>query len=464
MGISVAAPAAAKTYKKYTHFVYMSAAAEKTLVIVLAETRAWEKTYENFHQNVLVPLGSESGTPADLCVCIGVKPDYNYDNPYYKNAAYRFVYDEPADWADAFNYAEYVERGGKRDDIPAGAAAGAADEPKYNFIPDRNPVFGRLANFYSSTDNIDFLGRFPSMEKILEDPKVLSKNYEEIVYHIPQLRDPTWRYCAYGIKKAEHSNVENYVMDYGINMYKRREPEVSAAAAPPQPRESWRRFLQIKSQFMGGISDHANQHEGSAAILIFFRWFLYKNLVETGAINKYDRFIITRSDYIWRLEHPALDVLAADNIWVPNCETYDGITDRHTVIPRAHMRDYCGLLDAMIGSRADEYFENMKQLAPFNLEKFILFHLKMCGLADKVAFFPYVAFTIRPENVQSRWGHGFIYHAGLQSFIKYVSEDRCSQEYVNEFVEWMKRTPTETDVQLFYKTGGVIPAAVRHYY
>jgi hypothetical protein len=421
---------------------------EKTLVIVLAETRAWEKTYDNFETNVLKP------TNADLCVCVGVKPDYNYDNPYYKNAKYRFVYDEPknGDWASAFNYAEFLETAGAGcDDIPAPTAE------SYDFVSDRNPVFGKLTNFYSSTENIDFLGRYPSMEKILEDPKVIAKNYDEIVYHIPQLRDPTWRYCAYGIKNAEKSNPEDYILDYGINIYKRR----TAYTKPPA--ESWRRFLQIKSQFMGGIVDPDNHHEGSAAILIFFRWFLYKNLVESGAIDKYDRFIITRSDYIWRLEHPALDVLPADKIWVPNCETYDGITDRHTVIPRAHMRDYCGLLHAMIGPRADEYFELMNKQQPFNLEKFILFHLKMCGLADLVSFFPYVAFTIRPTNVESRWGHGFIFHAGLQAFIKYVSEDRCSQEYVRDYVGWLSENGAG-NVQEFYRKSGVIPATIRYYY
>lgn len=415
---------------------------ERTLVIVLGETRAWEKTYENFNENVLRPTG------ADLCVCIGVKNDYNCDNPYYKNAKYRFVYDEPLndDWSSAFNYAEFIENG----------KAENHEEATYDLINDRNPIFSKLSKFYNSTDNIEFLGRYPSMEKILEDPKVVSKNYDEIVYHIPQLTDPAWRYCAYGIKNAEKSNPQEYTLDFGINMYKRR----TGYSRPTT--ESWRRFLKIKSQFLGGIKDDENQHEGSAGILIFLRWFLYKKLVEHDILGKYDRFIITRSDYIWRLEHPSLENLSPDKIWIPNCETYDGVTDRHAVIPRKYMYEYCGLLYAMIGPSADEYYEKMKEQQPFNLEKFILFHLTQCGLADTISYFPYVAFTIRPPNVHSRWGQGFIFHGGLQSFIKYVSEDRCSQEYVNEFVQWMTGSG-QCSVQEFYKSG-VIPAKVRHYY
>ena len=31
--------------------------------------------------------------------------DYNYDNPFYQNAKYKFLYNEPNDYNDAFEYA-----------------------------------------------------------------------------------------------------------------------------------------------------------------------------------------------------------------------------------------------------------------------------------------------------------------------------------------------------------------------
>ena len=63
----------------------------KTLVIVLSQTRAHELTFANFKQNVIDELN------ADLCLCIGVKSDYDYDNPYYKLAKYHFLYNEEDD-------------------------------------------------------------------------------------------------------------------------------------------------------------------------------------------------------------------------------------------------------------------------------------------------------------------------------------------------------------------------------
>jgi hypothetical protein len=64
---------------------------QKTLVIILSETRAHELTFSNFKKNVIDELN------ADLCLCIGVKSDYDYENPFYKLAKYRFLYDEEND-------------------------------------------------------------------------------------------------------------------------------------------------------------------------------------------------------------------------------------------------------------------------------------------------------------------------------------------------------------------------------
>ena len=85
----------------------------KTLVIILSETRASELTFENFKKNVLDELN------ADLCLCIGVKSNYNYDDLFYKEAKYHFIYNEPDDYGDAFEYAykDYIEKTGKTPEI-----------------------------------------------------------------------------------------------------------------------------------------------------------------------------------------------------------------------------------------------------------------------------------------------------------------------------------------------------------
>ena len=71
---------------------------EKTLVCIIAQTRSYEVTWKNFKINVLDNLN------ADLALCIGVTENYNYDNPFWKNADYKWKIDEFGDdYAPAFD-------------------------------------------------------------------------------------------------------------------------------------------------------------------------------------------------------------------------------------------------------------------------------------------------------------------------------------------------------------------------
>ena len=62
----------------------------KTLVIILSETRAHELTFDNFKKNVIDELN------ADLCLCIGIKPDYDYNNPLFMDSIVQSFYSNTA--------------------------------------------------------------------------------------------------------------------------------------------------------------------------------------------------------------------------------------------------------------------------------------------------------------------------------------------------------------------------------
>lgn len=79
----------------------------KTLVCILAQVRTSELTWESFKCNVLDALG------ADLALCIGdsyqrsngriVGDLQSEDNPFFHNAKHIFRYNDPDDWAVAFD-------------------------------------------------------------------------------------------------------------------------------------------------------------------------------------------------------------------------------------------------------------------------------------------------------------------------------------------------------------------------
>jgi hypothetical protein len=109
----------------------------KTLIIILSETRASELTFDNFKKNVIDELNG------DLCVCIGIKPDYDYNNPFYKLAKYKFLYDEPDDFGDAFDYAYNIL---------------SQNKPKYECLNNVNGMYGQLKTPKTSTNNITYYG------------------------------------------------------------------------------------------------------------------------------------------------------------------------------------------------------------------------------------------------------------------------------------------------------------------
>jgi hypothetical protein len=356
----------------------------KTLVIVLSQTREHELSFDSFKKNILDELS------ADLCICIGIDQDYDYKNPYYVEAKYRFLYNEPDDFADAFEEAYHIL---------------SQDRPKYEKLEHVNALYGKIQYPEQSTENITYYGN-------KENINLQDLDDEEIIIHTKDFQIDSWRNQVYGIKNSNH----NLVRQENVITYKKP--------------LHWREFLKIKEHFMGGIKDQHHQHPGSAGILIFFRWFLLKNIVESDLINKYDRFIITRSDFIYLLPHPKVELMDKNYIWIPDEEHYCGYTDRHVVLSNKNVESYLNILNNMI-LRSNEYFMKMKN-TEWNLEKLIKFNLEQNNVLHLVREFPYVMYTVRNINGKTRWREGLFMNE-LGYFVKYPSEYEKSIYYKKEF-------------------------------
>lgn len=237
---------------------------------------------------------------------------------------------------------------------------------------------------------------------------------DEIVIHSKDFKHDLFCNEVYGLKKSDNNTFV-------------KEENVTTLKKPLH----WREFLKIKDQFLGGIKDPKDQHGGSAGILIFFRWFLLENLYKSGVIDQYDRFIITRSDYIYRLPHPKLEMMDPERIWIPDAEHYGGYTDRHVVLSRNHVTPYLNILNNFV-KRSNEYFMKMKHCCTWNLEQLIKFHLDQNGVLQCVSQFPYVMYSVRNIDGSSRWAHGD-FDKTLGYYIKYKSEYCKSKDYLDQF-------------------------------
>ena len=360
----------------------------KTLVIILSETRANELTFDIFKKNVLDELN------ADLCLCIGVKPDYDYNNPFYKSAKYKFTYNEPEDFGDAFDYAYNIIQ----------------NKPKYEYLHNINGLYGKI-RVPQSTRNITYYGTIDENIKKIND---FDFDDDEIVIHTKKFSDDLWKNSVYGIKSSDSQNLisQKNVITFKKPLY-------------------WREFLKIKDQFLGGIKDKDNQHPGSAGILIFFRWFLLKNMIDNNLINKYDRFIITRSDFIFTLPHPKVELMNENYIWIPNSEHYGGYTDRHVVLSKNNIESYLNIFNNMV-IRSNEYYIKMRNYYNWNLEQLIKFHLEQNNVLHLVKEYPYIMYSVRNINGTTTWSVGN-YSNELGYFIKYQSEYDKSIYYKSEF-------------------------------
>ena len=146
-----------------------------TLVIVLSETRAHELTFDSFKKNVIDELN------ADLCICIGTTSDYDYNNSFYKLAKYKFLYNEPDDFGDAFEYAYDII---------------SQNKPKYECIKDINSLHGLVSMPQQSTENITYYGVCENITNFD------NYNDDEIIVHTKDFPDDLWKNQVYGIKNS----------------------------------------------------------------------------------------------------------------------------------------------------------------------------------------------------------------------------------------------------------------------
>jgi hypothetical protein len=219
--------------------------------------------------------------------------------------------------------------------------------------------------------------------------------------------NPFWQSARYRWTSIEHD-------DYGEAFDAAQSSLIADGRRP-----AWRKLLGIRNQWLGGIRGHG-QHPGSAAILIYFRWLLLECLRSSGALQRYDRFVITRSDFVWLSPHPGLDVLTPDSIWLPDGEYYGGLTDRHAVLTRDDVELYLDLMTPIV-CETDALFSRMEGRTDWNLEAYIKQHLSKAGALTRLKLFPYIMYSVREKDGSTRWSKG-IWNNWLQYCIKYPSE------------------------------------------
>lgn len=183
----------------------------------------------------------------------------------------------------------------------------------------------------------------------------------------------------------------------------------------------WRELLRIGDQWWGGVRGQP-EHPGSGGILIYFRAFLRQALLESGVLDRYDRLVITRSDFRHDIPHPPPGLLDRRYIWIPDGERYGGYTDRHVVVPAQLAPRLLSVAD-IITREPESVMADMAHDDEWNLEKVLRHHYRACGLESRIRLFPYTMYSVREPGAHTRWKEG-TWEPGVGAYIKYRSEYR----------------------------------------
>jgi hypothetical protein len=295
---------------------------EKVLVSLLAKTRAHELTFPSFKRRVLDELN------ADLALALTIDENYDYSNPFWQHAKYRWTAPDFDDYGDGFDFAQ------------------------------------------------------------------------------------GWLCKLRGVPPAD-----------------------------------WRSMLRIKGSWQGRIQSPDPQPSASS-ILLFCRWLLLHGLQQDDVLSRYDRFVLTRSDFIWLCPHPPLSVLDRGAIWLPDGEHFGGLTDRHLVVSRADVVNCLNVIEDVLLDPIQLY-EEMRHQQTWNIEQFLAHHFRRKGLLHKVKLFPYVMYSARSvRDNEMTWSRGN-YEPTVGHFVKYENEFRLASAYATaissrtdwESGSWMQLDP-----------------------
>lgn len=288
---------------------------ERTLVIILSETRAYDLTYESFHNNLLKPLGAE------LALCVAESENEDLANPFYQQARYVWTYPEPDDWSTALDYAQQCDG-----------------------------IVG----------------------------------------------------------------------------------------------QDWRQLFAINGNFIGGLHHHNQRVAGSGGISMFFRWYLKRCLLnEPGLLDRYDRYVLTRSDFMYLVPHYPVSRLDPTKVWLPLGEDYHGYTDRHIIADRNLILPAISLLDPIINTPSDLYQELQGRQDYLSFEGYIRYAFERSGLTKILRRYPYTMYAVRHPDGRTSWSKGS-YNEALGYCIKYKPEYISSlipTEMIKQPSDW---NPTRT--------------------
>lgn len=140
----------------------------------------------------------------------------------------------------------------------------------------------------------------------------------------------------------------------------------------------WRRYLPgVLGYSLIGIYDQANEWTGlgTGLLTLCARRYALQYILDKDLLNKYDFFIISRTDFYYLKDHPQPTDLLNDlhHVAIPFIHSQEWIPDRHAVLDKIGLIPYLGATDLLLKPIYWKTPQNQIYLIPFNNIEHVLY-------------------------------------------------------------------------------------------
>jgi hypothetical protein len=145
----------------------------------------------------------------------------------------------------------------------------------------------------------------------------------------------------------------------------------------------WRTTIKPRISFKSGIIGGVENYPGSGAIIFLARYWLMQRIDELDLLKTYDRVVLTRSDFFYKCAHN-LQEFHPRYLWIPSGEDYGGVSDRHWIMNKFHVRKALRIYDnlfnqiqyltlGVVGSNPEQLIRHtwtLESLYPHQIRRF----------------------------------------------------------------------------------------------
>lgn len=222
-------------------------------------------------------------------------------------------------------------------------------------------------------------------------------------------------------------NQSNPILNYSKFVWNQPNPMNWSAACDSISLDygSWRELGKVPSNLLTGTFPYQSAGPG---MIFAYRWETLRRHITDEILESYEWFVITRSDFLWEIEHPEVSLLQTDKIYQMDGEMYGGISDRHIIFHRDNASKVFSFAQPIFSADisikvrvVEKYREEMEHLPMLNFEQYLLFMAKETGLQNQITLIPYLGYLIRHEGTDTNWSHGVFDH-DRHYYIKYPGE------------------------------------------